>query len=130
VRACIPNKVNNCTSKPTKMDTKECNTRTCAEGEEPESEPTYSDGTVVNPEPDIKVKSLKESMLFKRVSDRYQRYKECELREGDICLVNQEILGNFEKFGEVPKIPGWAVLNLRTISVYESANNFTSVAAS
>lgn len=45
-----------------------------------------------------------------------------------MCIVKEEILGSFEKFGEIPKIPGWAVLNLRTFTIYESANNFTSVA--
>lgn len=69
-------------------------------------------------------------MLFKRASDRYQRYKECELREGDMCIVKEEIMGSFEKYGEIPKIPGWGVLNLRTFTIYESANNFTSVANS
>lgn len=85
------------------------------------------DGSVVNHAPELTVKSLAQSVLFKRVSNRYQRFKECELREGDICIVRDDLSVAFDKFGEVPKLPGWAVLNLKTFSIYE-ATNFQTVA--
>lgn len=84
------------------------------------------DGSVVNHAPELTVKSLAQSVLFKRVSNRYQRFKECELREGDICIVRDDLSVAFDKFGEVPKLPGWAVLNLKTFSIYE-ATNFNTV---
>lgn len=70
LRACVPNKLVSCDSKPTKMDEKVCNARPCAPGETPDAEPKYMDGSVVNHAPELTVKSLAQSVLFKRVSNR------------------------------------------------------------
>lgn len=99
------------------MDEKVCNVRPCAPGETKEQTPKYMDGSPVNHAPDLTVKSLAQSVLFKRVTNRYQRFRECELREGDICIVRDDLSVSFDKFGEIPKLPGWAVLNVRTFNV-------------
>lgn len=63
-------------------------------------------------------KSLPMQIVMKQVSKRPQRYEECVVREGDICVVRDD----FPQFKIAPRLPARAVLNLLTFSVYENAN--------
>lgn len=66
----------------------------------------------------LKPKSLPMQIVMKQVSKRPQRYEECVVREGDICVLRDD----FQQFKLPPRLPARAVLNLNTFSVYENAN--------
>lgn len=61
----------------------------------------------------LKPKSLPMQILMKQVSNRPQRYEECVVREGDICVLRDD----FPQFKLPPRLPARAVLNLNTFSV-------------
>jgi hypothetical protein len=61
----------------------------------------------------LKPKSLPMQIVMKQVSKRPQRYEECVVREGDICVIRDD----FPQFKVAPRLPARAVLNLLTFSV-------------
>lgn len=63
-------------------------------------------------------KTLPMSIQMKQISKRPQRYEECVLREGDICVLRDDLT----QFPTPPRLPARGVLNLDTFSVYENSN--------
>jgi hypothetical protein len=53
------------------------------------------------------------SIQMKQISNRPQRYEECVIREGDICVLRDDLT----QFPTPPRLPARAVLNLDTFSV-------------
>jgi hypothetical protein len=66
----------------------------------------------------LPTQTLPMSIEMKQVSKRPQRYEECVIREGDICIVRDDMTG----FPIAPRLPARAVLNLDTFSIYENSN--------
>lgn len=58
-------------------------------------------------------KTLPMSIQMKQISNRPQRYEECVVREGDICVLRDDLT----QFPIPPRLPARGVLNLDTFSV-------------
>lgn len=61
----------------------------------------------------LATKTLPMSIQMKQISNRPQRYEECVVREGDICVLRDDLSG----FPLPPRLPARSVLNLDTFSV-------------
>lgn len=66
----------------------------------------------------LATKTLPMTIQMKQISNRPQRYEECVIREGDICVLRDDLTG----FPQAPRLPARAVLNLDTFSVFENSN--------
>jgi len=55
---------------------------------------------------------------MKQISTRPNRYEECIVREGDLAIAREDLVG----FPEIPRVPVRAVLNNKTFILYDNDN--------
>lgn len=61
-----------------------------------------------------KVEYLPPKIKVQQTINRHQRYEKCVINEGDIDVVETQL----DQFQIKPRLPGWAVINTRTFSVF------------
>lgn len=91
---------------PTSLN-KACNTNPC---------PAEADAA--NPVLELPDKVEKTEIMMKQMSNRPNRYEECIVREGDLAVAREDLVG----FPEIPRIPVRVVLNNKTIVIYDNDN--------
>lgn len=97
--------------------TRPCNEQPCASPEIKNSEEVKENQVI-----EYKFSPVMQ-LRIQQLSSRPQRFEKCIIKETDVEIVRDDVT----QFHAYPKVPGRAVLNNRTFSVFQTANNYETI---